>query len=441
MQPHRFINRGHKIATMKLFQLVLFVTFFGQLLFALGNDHGLIRRRREFNEVAGGYLKESLDGADLEKRSDSDLDSELFWQRFLENHSIGGPVWSVHPTLPPSLQTPSTSPLQLPTSSPMVDVVVPPTETPALQTTTNPPTLLHTASPTVEAFIPPTESPTLGEVSTPCEIRAFVQCARTVPVFLPTNVSECGSLAPPTETRCRDEQPIQLRWLYTGNPCAESNSTDPRFVCEHSSDNTTESLRIAFISIEDLARTVTFFEGRVRIGEVIAISSESLSQVILIRISSFDPALGGRPGELQVLMQLDVTCEGSSDISLLTHYGPLQLTTFETRSAYQSVFESLILGYGVTNEGKYEALINQFDISTTLFGNTSLVSSPYMELESGNTHTYNFQTLRLNMYQARGQTFHNRIAVGGVGLLSGLECSTDASLTFTVGATPQVHHD
>jgi hypothetical protein len=194
-----------------------------------------------------------------------------------------------------------------------------------------------------------------------------------------------------------------------------------------------------YIKVED--DEYTYFEDSVSIGGLFAVNSQerTFQDTLQLTISTFNPNFGGSAGDPLQTMTIDVSCRDSSAISLLTRYGALQLTAFETpEQGYQSVFESLAMSYGVVNDGPFSALVQQFDISTTLFGDSSLVSEPGIELESGANQTFTFQTLRLNMYQIGSQTFQNLVSTAGVGLVSGVGCVATAMLDFTVGGNVEI---
>jgi hypothetical protein len=176
---------------------------------------------------------------------------------------------------------------------------------------------------------------------------------------------------------------------------------------------------------------VLYFSGIVPLGgQFIVDGGAGLDDRINIRTSTVDTTTG-QAGQLLQAIQMRATCqEGRDDISLLTQYGAFQLVSFTSvDQGTNSAVVDIILSYSVINEGRLTAVAELVQRTSTLQGDTTLLSPPGVQLARGLTRS--FQDIsRLNLFAAAGFSFDTVLTVAGVGLLSGTACDDSILLLF-----------
>jgi hypothetical protein len=221
--------------------------------------------------------------------------------------------------------------------------------------------------------------------------------------------------------------------MYKSGMCSQSNATSPNFICEDG-QNFNSSLLKALVRISDPEEPATiFFEGTVKKGEIFAVGRRNvrLSDSLLIQIL----ADGLVTDPFQVL-QVPIHCDASTDLSLLTNYGAVQLTAFESDSqGYQSAIELIDETFVIRNDGRLVATVAWANATSTLYGdNVALVSpGPGLPVAPGLEYPFSFDATQINLYASSGTTYSSALVVTGSGLDSRLPCEASASLEFTVG--------
>jgi hypothetical protein len=278
------------------------------------------------------------------------------------------------------------------------------------------PSMAPTQAPSV------TPGPTPNPLEAACELKADIAC-------ILGDGSTCTGLGPPLNTLCIGENPTQLRFIYNGLPCAASNTTGRNFGCRVSNGGVNGQSAV-FISITD-RDGLPYFRGVVPLGGLFAAQGGvEIDDRVEIRISTVNPDTGQPDQELQ-FVQMRGTCqEGRDDISLLTQYGALQLVSFTSPDqGANSAIVDLILTYSVENVGKLTAIADSAERTSTLQGDSTLISPPGVQLGRGISRS--FQDIsRLNLFSSAGRTFETVLTVAGVGMMSNVAC--DAVDTFTL---------
>jgi hypothetical protein len=278
----------------------------------------------------------------------------------------------------------------------------------------------------------PTQAPTFTPGPTPNPLEAACQLEADIACILGDG-STCTDLSPPLNTLCIGENPTQLRFIYNGLPCAASNTTGRNFGCRVSNGGVNGQSAV-FISITD-RDGLPYFRGVVPLGGLFAAQGGvEIDDRVEIRISTVNPDTGQPDQELQ-FVQMRGTCqEGRDDISLLTQYGALQLVSFTSPDqGANSAIVDLILTYSVENVGKLTAIADSAERTSTLQGDSTLISPPGVQLGRGISRS--FQDIsRLNLYAAVGATFETVLVVTGVGMLSNTPCDSTDSFTLSIGS-------
>lgn len=178
-----------------------------------------------------------------------------------------------------------------------------------------------------------------------------------------------------------------------------------------------------------------FFQGPVNIGEIFNVGSSTgapLDDTLLITIASFTGIIGIAGRTLQT-GTFSAKCTSSSDVSLLTRYGALELASFHNAQlGYQSAIEAIEQSYTIGNIGEVTANIEWANLTSTLFGSFPLISPPGLPIRRHMDVSFPYVSSTLNLYAARGQTFNSTLDVSGVGQVSGLSCTAAASISFTM---------
>jgi hypothetical protein len=282
------------------------------------------------------------------------------------------------------------------------------------------PSLAPTTSPSV------TPGPTPNPLESACELAADIDC-------ILGDGSACTDLGPPSNTLCVGENPSELRLIYNGLPCTSSNTTGRNYACETSNGGVSGQSQV-FVSVAN-RNNVLYFSGIVPLGgQFIVDGGAGLDDRINIRTSTVDTTTG-QAGQLLQAIQMRATCqEGRDDISLLTQYGAFQLVSFTSPDqGTNSAVVDIILSYSVINEGRLTAVAELVQRTSTLQGDTTLLSPPGVQLARGLTRS--FQDIsRLNLFAAAGFSFDTVLTVAGVGLLSGTACDDSDSFTLSISS-------
>jgi len=249
-----------------------------------------------------------------------------------------------------------------------------------------------------------------------CSLRAEVQCE---PV-LPSTPGDCNSLAAPSVMTCTS-RPTQLMWIYTGGTCADSTTTD--FSCEGDIEKPKAPLSV-FVTAQDENENI-LWSDKVGLGSLFPITS-LMTNTLRLNIYEFDQDLGGRAGDLLQCVELQIG--GENCVEMLSQYGGLQLTGFETDTdGYQSVFESVRMTFSVHNEGDSPAVVEDMEIDSELFGESALISSPGREVAPGETLSYPFETFLINMFELGANMLDSSMTASGSSN-AGSSCTTEHSL-------------
>ena len=279
-------------------------------------------------------------------------------------------------------------------------------------------TIVPTQSPTVTA------APTPDPDSTPCIVAAEVRCV------IANSNRPCSDLTPPTASRCVGDSPSELRFLYNPGPCSQSNTTSNEFNCVDERDDVTAQLR-AYIRVTDQDRTVSYFEGPVKRGEIFVVGNGIVMAERLFLEVFVDSGSG--PGDRIQSLALHTICDDQSDISLLTNYGSLQLTAFDNEQlGFQSAVDAIEQTFVIRNDGMLVARVEWTNVTSTLYGESALISPPGLQIPPGLEYPFAYEGTQINLYASTGQTYKNVLRVSGVGLTSGLACDAVASVNFTI---------
>ena len=237
----------------------------------------------------------------------------------------------------------------------------------------------------------------------------------------------CSDLKPPSVSKCAGSKAQELRFIYNAKPCSASNSTGAGFQCTDSSAGPTSSK--VFITLTSEDETDSYFSGVVVPGVIFGTSSgASLADRIKAKVSSL---VGSVPDQLLQTVSMGVSCSVDSDVSLLTQYGSLQLTAFKnTESGFQTGIEVISQSFVVTNVGGESATVSSANITSTLYGTTSLVSPPGLELGSNESMSFPYETTPINLFAASGQSFSSTLSVSQARSTS---CLSSSELTVSVG--------
>ena len=237
-------------------------------------------------------------------------------------------------------------------------------------------------------------------------------------------------MTPPTASRCVGDSPSELRFLYNPGPCSQSNTTSNEFNCVDERDDVTAQLR-AYIRVTDQDRTVSYFEGPVKRGEIFVVGNGIVMAERLFLEVFVDSGSG--PGDRIQSLALHTICDDQSDISLLTNYGSLQLTAFDNEQlGFQSAVDAIEQTFVIRNDGMLVARVEWTNVTSTLYGESALISPPGLQIPPGLEYPFAYEGTQINLYASTGQTYKNVLRVSGVGLTSGLACDAVASANFTI---------
>jgi hypothetical protein len=287
---------------------------------------------------------------------------------------------------------------------------------------------LAPASPTQAPSITP--GPTPDPDTTPCLVAAEIRCT-----VLKKSIA-CDELAPPESAVCEgDGSPSELRFMYRSGSCSQSNSTSQGFNCTEDQQTSNSTLLRARVRISDPEQPSTvLFEGTVKRGEIFSVrrGGAELPDTVLVKLFTHDEL----EDPFQVL-RIPIRCNSESSLSLLTNYGALQLTAFETSAqGFQSAIDEIEQIFVIRNDGRLVALVSWANITSALYGSNALVSpDPGLSVAPGLEYPFAFGSTQINLYTSSGQTYSSRLAVTASGLssLNSLSCDASASLDLTVG--------
>jgi hypothetical protein len=284
------------------------------------------------------------------------------------------------------------------------------------------------ASPTQAPSVTP--GPTPDPDTTPCLVAAEIRCT-----VLDKNIA-CDELAPPASATCEgNRSPSELRFIYRSGPCSQSNSTSSNFNCTDGLGSFNSTLVRARVRITDPEQPSTvLFDGTVKRGEIFAVrrGGAELSDSLLVQLFP-----GSTVEDPFQVLRIPTRCDLADNVRLLTNYGALQLTAFESDGqGFQSAIDEIDQTFVIRNDGRLVALLSWANITSTLYGSSSLVSpDPGLSVAPGLEYPFSFGSTQVNLYASSGQTYSSRLTVTGSGLGSsrGLACDASASLDFTVG--------
>jgi hypothetical protein len=262
-------------------------------------------------------------------------------------------------------------------------------------------------------------------MTTNCSLSAKIECS-----LASDATRACESLGAPSVSKCSGATAQELRYIYNAKPCTASNSTGTVFECSDSNGGPTSSQ--VFILITSFDETKSYFSGVVQPGVIFGTSSnDTLSDRIKIKVSSL---IGGAPDQLLQSVLTSVSCVGeASDVSLLTQYGSLELTAFKNAvNGFQSAVEIISQTFVVSNAGADNATLIWANMTSTIYGTTALVSSPGVQISSGQSVSFPFDTTPINLYASRGQTFTSTLDIAGED--GNHACADSAALSIVVGA-------
>lgn len=262
---------------------------------------------------------------------------------------------------------------------------------------------------------------------TACSLSASIECSLTND---PSRT--CKTLVPPAISKCSGGKVKQLQFLYNAQSCTASNTTATDFECSDVNGGPISSQ--VYITITDEAGQSSYFTGIVEPGIIFATTSDAeLTDKIKVDIASLE---NGEPGDLLQTFLLSSSCAGEeNDVSLLTQYGSLQLTAFESpESGFQAAIEVISQVFVVTNDGDDAVSLSWANITSTLFGTTSLISPPGLLLSSGESITFPFETTPLNLYASAGRPISSTFDVSGIEINGEQStCSDSDELIIVVG--------
>ena len=278
------------------------------------------------------------------------------------------------------------------------------------------------AFPTKVPTVAPSHSPypTPDPMDAACDLDVSIECT----VGTPKRRNEknlCADIAKSLQPTCRGAPPTQLRFLYTGEHCDASNTTGKDFKCVQRAGTGASPVRIL---VTDKNKEIQYFdEEAIDLGTVVQVEAgTSFDKVLLITIMS--------GGKVVQEMQLRSTCKDEKDdISLMTHYGALQLVGYTSGSqGDQDIYQSIMYSFIVENRG-LDAFIESATANTLLNGDLSLIAPPGTALARRETQVYKSSAV-VNVYAMSGMVFPSTFQVTGVGQKSQKSCGADASDFF-----------
>ena len=184
-----------------------------------------------------------------------------------------------------------------------------------------------------------------------------------------------------------------------------------------------------FITLTSEDETDSYFSGVVVPGVIFGTSSgASLADRIQAKVFSL---VGSVPDQLLQTVSMGVSCSADSDVRLLTQYGSLQLTAFKNaESGLQTGIEIISQSFVVTNVGSETATVSWANITSTLYGTTSLVSPPGVELGINESMSFPYETSPINLFASSGQSFSSTLSVSQAGSSA---CLSSTDLSISVG--------
>jgi len=286
----------------------------------------------------------------------------------------------------------------------------------------------------------PTMSPTSSLEPTPlldeegaCDISAQLSCDGCV-----------GNR--PNSTVCMSEHPTTLWFQRTAKPCNESTYSGRFVTCR---DYNVTSLFLASdsftaVHIEDKTNGRPVFAGYFIDGNPVRFdlyNDTKATEVIRITISDINYvegldsqlALGKSPGKPIQVVEMGVNCENElNDISLLTHYGALQLVGFETPlQGVQRAFDNARFQLTVANRGNSPAQITalstsipDLDTEYDLYGESAVGRTISVDREE--TWLWGYGVDLVDYPTRRPLT----VQIEAVNPLSGLSCSAFVALAL-----------
>jgi hypothetical protein len=277
--------------------------------------------------------------------------------------------------------------------------------------------------------LPPAVTPTASVPSIPsatASISAAIECSLASDPSI-----SCDGLKLPSISKCTGSKAQELRFIYNAKSCDASNSTSGLFQCTDSNGGPVSSP--VSITVSNGMETVDFFSGTVEPGVIFStLTGGAYAGSLSIKVSSL---VNNAPGLLLQTLTVSPSCGGSSDVSLLTQYGSLQLTAFKnTENGLQSAVDVISQSFVVSNDGVGDVTVSWANITSALYGTTSVVSPPGLQLGSGQSKSFPFATTPINLYASQGQSFSSTFNVSGVGSgASQQPCSNSTQLSFVVG--------
>lgn len=206
--------------------------------------------------------------------------------------------------------------------------------------------------------LPPTPAPpTVSPAPTPdpegldCMIEASAACVLG-------NLAPCSLISslPPFFYTCSLPEIIDLGFIFTGGPCADSTTTQQGFVC-------TDAAPIAGparIRAVGTASGNEYFNGLVTPNSPFAIqgvSDQPLDPVVEVTITSLDGAI------LQT-MTLNTECTEANDLTLGKTFGAMTFGNYRNDDAFVQGFQEASWAYVATNTGTIDVDITEY-VTTT----------------------------------------------------------------------------
>jgi len=231
--------------------------------------------------------------------------------------------------------------------------------------------------PSIPTFIP-TSPPTSTLVPTPdpefssCSLSPIVTCDVMNGPF-----RECDYLRAPTKMTCIGKNnPSELVFIYTGNPC-RGNNTAVGFRCNDRNGGPSSKNNVW---LEVRSNGFTIFEEEAKKEEILEVRG-SFGQVTDVIVSTFE---GNGPGIRLQTMRLRTECQERYDLTLLNTFGALQLVGYTNlENGIQLIRVMIKIMYAVTVTSSIRAVIQRAVSIGAFAGERLLRASPTDDIAEG----------------------------------------------------------
>lgn len=279
-----------------------------------------------------------------------------------------------------------------------------------------------------------TMEPTADQEGNACALRGEIFCEE---ICGACEGGSCGYSSPPNTTLCTSGYPTSLSFVYNRLSCDASTHRGRRNACLDLDPDGPSEFDICRLDVVDLTNELLIASYESVVGDQVVFRFENAtSSPDMIQVTIFEISEENDWGwEARQIVELGISCDNEfDDISLLTQYGGLLLTGFETPyHGLQNAFADFDLRFEVTNIGDGPAEVvsasSESDLSTMSLDD---VNSDLLEMQGQYVirmpHRVNLIDLDYRqVYQASFQ-------VNAVNPANGLPCSANETYTISINS-------